>query len=86
MADTGPELISNKMSSIFDPFITSKPNGMGLGLALSRMIIEGHNGEISVSNSDRGAKFEITLPTEGANRPRAEVFEATKLQSTLNSI
>jgi signal transduction histidine kinase len=86
VADTGPGIDSNKMSSIFDPFITSKQNGTGLGLALSRMIIEGHNGEISVSNSDRGAKFDITLPTERANRPRAEVFEATKLQSDLNSI
>jgi hypothetical protein len=45
------------------------------------MIIESHNGEISVSSSDRGAKFEITLPTEKANQSRAEDFEATKLQN-----
>jgi signal transduction histidine kinase len=86
VADTGPGIDSNKMSSIFDPFTTSKPTGTGLGLALSRMIIEGHGGEISVSSGDHGAKFEITLPTERANRPRAEIFEATKLQSDLDSI
>ena len=52
------------MSRVFEPFTTTKPNGTGLGLALSQMIVENHNGEISVCNSERGAKFEITLPTE----------------------
>jgi hypothetical protein len=47
------------------------------------MIIEGHNGEISVSSSDRGAKFEITLPTEKANQSRTEEFEAKKVENDL---
>jgi signal transduction histidine kinase len=64
VAGTGPGIEPNKMSRIFDPFTTSKPTGTGLGLALSRMIIEGHNGEISVSNGVPGAQFEITLPVE----------------------
>jgi hypothetical protein len=45
------------------------------------MIVEGHNGEISVSSGDRGATFEITLPTEKANQVRVEEFEANKLQN-----
>jgi signal transduction histidine kinase len=64
VADTGPGIESSKISSIFEPFTTSKPNGTGLGLALSRMIVESHNGEISVSNTERGAKFEVRLPIE----------------------
>lgn len=75
VADTGPGIDPKKMSSIFDPFTTSKATGTGLGLALSRMIIEDHNGEISAFNSDRGAVFEITLPAEGAERSRAKAME-----------
>jgi signal transduction histidine kinase len=60
----GREIESGKMSGILDRFTTSKPTGTGLGLALSRMIIEGHDGEISVSDGEASAQFEITLPIE----------------------
>ena len=48
---------------IFDAFFTTKAKGMGIGLAISRMIIEHHAGEIRVSsNPGLGAKFRVTLP------------------------
>jgi C4-dicarboxylate-specific signal transduction histidine kinase len=86
VADTGPGIDSSTLSSLFEPFTTSKPKGTGLGLALSRMIVESHNGEISASNIGGGAKFEITLPAEKAKRSRMDAFEAIKVQGDVNSI
>ena len=61
--DTGPGLSLEKTEAIFDAFVTTKPNGMGLGLAICRMIVERHEGQLSVSSaSPRGAIFRIILP------------------------
>jgi len=61
--DSGTGIAAQKLESIFDPFITSKPEGLGLGLSICRSIIERHGGKISAANNpDRGAKFSITLP------------------------
>ena len=61
--DSGPGIAAEKLESIFHPFITSKPEGLGLGLSICRSIIERHGGRISAANNpDRGAKFSITLP------------------------
>ena len=61
--DSGTGIAAETFESIFDPFITSKPEGLGLGLSICRSIIERHGGTISaVNNPDRGAKFSITLP------------------------
>ena len=61
-----PELIPNKLASIFDPFVTTKPKGTGLGLAICKMIIEQHGGKLSAASDTQygGARFEITLPTK----------------------
>ena len=68
--DSGPGIDPRRMDSIFDPFITTKPNGMGLGLAICRMIIERHAGKLSVSPAHpRGSVFQIILPAERAGAP-----------------
>jgi signal transduction histidine kinase len=61
--DSGPGIDPEKLDSIFDAFVTTKPEGMGLGLAISRMIISRHQGQLSASVSNKsGASFQFTLP------------------------
>ena len=61
--DSGTGIAADRLESIFDPFITSKPEGLGIGLAICRSIIDRHGGKISAANNpDRGATFSITLP------------------------
>ena len=61
--DSGTGIAADKLESIFDPFITSKPDGLGMGLSICRSIIERHGGKIwAANNPDRGATFSITLP------------------------
>jgi two-component system NtrC family sensor kinase len=61
--DSGPGIDPKHAESIFDAFITTKSHGMGLGLALCRMIVERHSGELSVSPAHpRGSIFRIVLP------------------------
>ena len=51
------------MGSIFDPFVTSKPTGMGMGLSVSRTIVRAHGGKIWAENdAEGGAVFRIVLP------------------------
>jgi signal transduction histidine kinase len=61
--DTGPGISAENADGIFDAFVSTKPNGMGLGLAICRMIVERHQGEISFSAANpRGAIFRVVLP------------------------
>ena len=61
--DSGPGLDPNNVSRLFDAFYTTKPHGLGMGLAISRSIIEAHGGWLSATaGSSRGAVFEFTLP------------------------
>jgi two-component system, LuxR family, sensor kinase FixL len=61
--DSGTGIAPDKLESIFDPFVTSKPQGLGMGLSICRSIIERHGGKIwAANNPDRGAKFSVTLP------------------------
>ncbi|MGB8562178.1 MAG: MASE4 domain-containing protein [Pseudolabrys sp.] len=65
--DSGPGIESKEMTSVFDAFVTTKATGMGLGLAISKMIIERHGGQIVVvPSADNGAHFRITLPIKAA--------------------
>jgi PAS domain S-box-containing protein len=61
--DSGPGLDPHNVSRLFDAFYTTKPHGLGMGLAVSRSIIETHGGWLSAkTDPSRGAVFEFTLP------------------------
>jgi PAS domain S-box-containing protein len=61
--DTGPGIDPRRLSSIFEAFVSSKPHGIGLGLALCRMIVERHGGGLTaVSDGMSGASFKFALP------------------------
>jgi C4-dicarboxylate-specific signal transduction histidine kinase len=63
IVDSGPGILAGKLSEVFDPFYTTKPNGMGMGLSIARTIIEAHGGQISAENqAKQGALFRISLP------------------------
>jgi signal transduction histidine kinase len=60
----GVGLDPNNVERIFTPFFTTKPNGMGMGLSISRSIIEAHGGKLWASlNTDKGTTFHFSLPT-----------------------
>lgn len=62
--DTGPGVAPEDLEGIFDAFRTTKPDGLGIGLSISRSIIDSHGGRLSAdSPGPRGAVFRFTLPT-----------------------
>jgi signal transduction histidine kinase len=63
VSDRGSGIPEDKLEEVFDPFFTSKAEGMGMGLSIARTIIEAHNGQISARNRDHGgASFRVKLP------------------------
>jgi len=66
LQDTGIGFDPQSLARLFEPFYTTKSEGMGMGLSISRSIIEAQGGKLWASaNSDHGATFHFTLPTEG---------------------
>lgn len=69
VADTGPGIPGEIAARLFQPFVTSKASGMGIGLSISRRIIQAHGGDISaVRNGDAGTTFRFSLPIAGEGR------------------
>jgi len=63
IADTGPGIDQKKSDEMFQAFFTTKSQGMGLGLAICRMIVESHGGQLTVSSATpHGAIFQMILP------------------------
>jgi signal transduction histidine kinase len=63
--DSGPGIDADEMEHLFEPFFTTKSHGMGLGLAISRSIIEAHGGRLWVSGRiPQGAVFHVQLPSD----------------------
>jgi PAS domain S-box-containing protein len=65
VSDTGVGLPTEKVDQIFSAFFTTKPQGSGMGLAISRSIVESHGGRLwATANDGQGATFHFTLPTQ----------------------
>lgn len=74
VSDTGPGLAVKVQAQLFQPFITTKEKGMGLGLSICRSIIDAHGGRLwATPNPDRGVKFQFTLPLAGRTDADADV-------------
>ena len=65
VCDAGPGIAEGKLEQVFEPFFTSKANGVGLGLSVCRTIVNAHGGKLwAEHNSDRGATFRLLLPVK----------------------
>src|SRR5271157_5451626 len=74
VSDTGVGLPAEKADQIFNAFFTTKPQGSGMGLAISRSIVESHGGHLwATPNDGRGASFHFTLPTAAAEAPASGI-------------
>ncbi|MGZ8975772.1 ATP-binding protein, partial [Methylomagnum sp.] len=63
VADDGPGIPAEARPRVFDPFYTTREGGIGLGLTVTRQIVDAHGGEIAVNASEwGGARFRVTLP------------------------
>jgi signal transduction histidine kinase len=62
VSDTGPGIAATQQPQLFMPLATTKPHGMGLGLAICRTIVEAHGGRIAAGDAAQGAVFVVTLP------------------------
>jgi signal transduction histidine kinase len=66
VSDTGVGLPPLPVNQIFNAFFTTKPHSVGIGLSISRSIVEEHGGELSANNNAlRGANFHLILPIQG---------------------
>ena len=69
--DSGPGVDPKQLGSIFDAFFTTKSHGIGLGLAICRMIVERHGGQLTAaSDGNNGARFQFVLPTDFSDAAR----------------
>jgi signal transduction histidine kinase len=69
IADSGPGIDPADLPHLFDSFFTTKDAGMGMGLPISRSIIEAHDGHLRADNQSAlgGARFSFDLPANGAS-------------------
>jgi len=71
--DTGAGIDAAKVDQLFNAFVTTKPGGMGMGLSISRSIIQGHGGQLwATPNASHGTTFYFSLPAmvlEGRTQP-----------------
>jgi signal transduction histidine kinase len=66
--DSGPGLKPESLDHLFDPFYTTKPAGMGMGLSICRSITEAHGGRLwATANAPRGAVFQFTVHQDDAS-------------------
>jgi PAS domain S-box-containing protein len=70
VTDFGTGIDENALERLFEPFYTTKPEGLGMGLSISQRIIKAHGGTLTASNNkDGGATFAFTLPAHDGDQP-----------------
>jgi two-component system sensor kinase FixL len=70
VADTGTGIPDEIATQLFKPFMTTKPEGMGIGLSISKRIVESHGGQITArKNESGGTTFRFTLPAMEDEHP-----------------
>lgn len=70
VSDTGSGVPDDVAAQLFQPFVTTKPGGMGIGLSISKRIIEAHGGELTMQRNEKGgATFRFTLPAGKEQEP-----------------
>jgi PAS domain S-box-containing protein len=69
--DSGPGIPADALPRLFEPFFTTRSNGLGMGLAICRRIVEAHGGRIWGENTANGARFSFTLPLSGPEQRHA---------------
>jgi signal transduction histidine kinase len=80
--DTGPGLEPARAERLFEAFYTTKPGGLGMGLAICRSIVEAHGGHLwAEANESRGAVFRLSVPVEGKMPEDPEVESSSQLPS-----
>jgi PAS domain S-box-containing protein len=78
VSDNGHGIPADHLARVFEPFFTSRPKGLGMGLAISRSIIEVHGGRLWAENNPAGgATFTFTLPVSGAGRENSNQSSVT---------
>ncbi len=65
VSDSGPGVDAKVKDTLFEPFVTTKPRGLGLGLSLARKLLGAVGGEVSCESTPKGATFKIALPKAG---------------------
>lgn len=85
VADTGPGIADEIRADLFEPFVTSKPSGMGMGLSVCRRLVEAHGGTIGLEASDgQGTTFALRLPLSANDQANTSaVLSRTRGAATL---
>lgn len=68
ISDDGPGMAPELRARVFEPFVSGRPGGTGLGLAVARGVIERHHGTLRLADSAIGCRFEVTLPCQVQRR------------------
>jgi len=69
VTDNGPGILPDLAANLFDPFVTSKPDGSGLGMALAAKVVGDHGGIIEFDSSSEGTEFRLRLPMFQDGKP-----------------